>query len=198
MEKSIASFTKEYGNSIRRALRKKATTRPLRGLRGHRRSNAGNDAFTAKEYDKAIYPVRPERLWPRASVWTDSNAVFNSALAYESKRATWPRRSRATSSASPSAMTKAEISLRGQPAEAQWGSERGHRHHAGRAQASTTKGTDAGRGGLPPCKRPGRVSEVVDQRGGKRSEGPGNCVLHSPAGPASTRARPTRRAAPTR
>lgn len=47
--------------------------------------NSGNDAFTAKDYDKAIANyARSERI-AKAFGQTDTNAVFNSALAYESK-----------------------------------------------------------------------------------------------------------------
>lgn len=47
--------------------------------------NAGNDAFTAKNYDQAIKNyARSERI-AKAFGQVDTNAIFNSALAYESK-----------------------------------------------------------------------------------------------------------------
>lgn len=47
--------------------------------------NGGNDAFTAKDYDKAIAMYGQSERIAKAFGQVDSNAVFNSALAYESK-----------------------------------------------------------------------------------------------------------------
>lgn len=47
--------------------------------------NGGNDAFTQKQYDKAIEGYLQSERISKALGRVDSNAVFNSALAYESK-----------------------------------------------------------------------------------------------------------------
>lgn len=47
--------------------------------------NAGNDAFTAKEYEKAISNYARSEKIAKAFGQADTNAIFNSALAYESK-----------------------------------------------------------------------------------------------------------------
>lgn len=47
--------------------------------------NGGNDAFTKKEYDQAIAGYRQSERIAKAFGRVDSNAVFNSALAYEAK-----------------------------------------------------------------------------------------------------------------
>lgn len=47
--------------------------------------NTGNDAFTAKEYDKAIALYGNSERIAKAFGAVDTNAIFNSALAYESK-----------------------------------------------------------------------------------------------------------------
>ena len=47
--------------------------------------NAGNDAFTAKNYDAAISNYARSEKIAKAFGHADTNAVFNSALAYESK-----------------------------------------------------------------------------------------------------------------
>lgn len=47
--------------------------------------NSGNDAFTAKNYDKAIENYARSEKIAKAFGQTDTNAIFNSALAYESK-----------------------------------------------------------------------------------------------------------------
>ncbi len=63
---------------------KQENVRALGALQG-RSLNEGNDAFTAKDYDKAIaYYGQSERI-AKAFDQVDTNAVFNSALAYESK-----------------------------------------------------------------------------------------------------------------
>lgn len=47
--------------------------------------NGGNDAFNGKDYDKAIAGYALSERIAKAFGQVDSNAVFNSALAYESK-----------------------------------------------------------------------------------------------------------------
>lgn len=47
--------------------------------------NKGNDAFSAKEYDKAIALYANSERIAKAFGGTDTNAIFNSALAYETK-----------------------------------------------------------------------------------------------------------------
>ncbi|MBK6832331.1 MAG: tetratricopeptide repeat protein [Flavobacteriales bacterium] len=47
--------------------------------------NAGNDAFTAKEYDRAIACYGRSEQIAKSFGQADTNAVFNSALAYEAK-----------------------------------------------------------------------------------------------------------------
>lgn len=47
--------------------------------------NGGNDAFTAKDYDRAIAMYGQSERIARAFGQVDTNAVFNSALAYDSK-----------------------------------------------------------------------------------------------------------------
>ena len=47
--------------------------------------NAGNDAFTAKNYDEAIARYAVSERIAKAFGQVDTNAIFNSALAYESK-----------------------------------------------------------------------------------------------------------------
>jgi tetratricopeptide (TPR) repeat protein len=47
--------------------------------------NAGNDAFTAKNYDEAIARYGVSERIAKAFGQVDTNAIFNSALAYESK-----------------------------------------------------------------------------------------------------------------
>ncbi|MFT3885583.1 MAG: hypothetical protein QM724_09175 [Flavobacteriales bacterium] len=47
--------------------------------------NGGNDAFNTKDYDKAITLYGESERIAKAFGQVDSNAVFNSALAYESK-----------------------------------------------------------------------------------------------------------------
>jgi len=47
--------------------------------------NAGNDAFTAKNYDLAISSYGRSEKIAKAFGQADTNAIFNSALAYESK-----------------------------------------------------------------------------------------------------------------
>ncbi len=47
--------------------------------------NGGNDAFNSKNYDKAILGYKQSERIAKAFGRVDSNAVFNSALAYEAK-----------------------------------------------------------------------------------------------------------------
>jgi tetratricopeptide (TPR) repeat protein len=47
--------------------------------------NAGNDAFTAKDYDRAIACYGRSEAIAKSFGQADTNAIFNSALAYESK-----------------------------------------------------------------------------------------------------------------
>lgn len=47
--------------------------------------NSGNDAFTAKDYDKAIARYGLSETIAKSFGQADTNAVFNSALAYEGK-----------------------------------------------------------------------------------------------------------------
>lgn len=83
LDKAIASFTK--ANELDKKGSEKADNdRALRGLQGMA-LNAGNDAFTAKEYDKAIMLYAQSEAVAKTFGEVDSNAVFNSALAYESK-----------------------------------------------------------------------------------------------------------------
>ena len=83
MEKAITSFTKAKELDTKNS-EKEANDKALRGLQGMA-LNAGNDAFTAKEYDKAIALYDQSAAVAKSFGETDSNAVFNSALAYESK-----------------------------------------------------------------------------------------------------------------
>lgn len=83
MEKAIASFTKAKELDTKNS-EKEANDKALRGLQGMA-LNAGNDAFTAKEYDKAIALYDQSAAVAKSFGETDSNAVFNSALAFESK-----------------------------------------------------------------------------------------------------------------
>lgn len=58
--------------------------RALRAMQGAS-LNAGNDAFGAKDYDKAIACYGQSEKVAKSFGEADTNAVFNSALAYESK-----------------------------------------------------------------------------------------------------------------
>jgi tetratricopeptide (TPR) repeat protein len=83
MEKSIASFTKAKELDTKGA-EKEGNDKALRGFQAMA-LNAGNDAFTAKEYDKAVQLYAQSEAIAKSFGEVDSNAVFNSALAYESK-----------------------------------------------------------------------------------------------------------------
>ncbi len=83
LEKSIASFIKAKELDTKNA-EKADNDKALRGLQAMA-LNAGNDAFTAKEYDKAILLYGQSESIAKNFGEVDSNAVFNSALAFESK-----------------------------------------------------------------------------------------------------------------
>lgn len=83
MDKAIASFTKAKELDTKGA-EKEGNDKALRGLQAMA-LNAGNDAFTAKEYDKAIGLYAQSEAVAKSFGEVDSNAVFNSALAFESK-----------------------------------------------------------------------------------------------------------------
>ncbi len=83
MEKAIASFTKAKELDTK-GTEKEGNDKALRGLQAMA-LNAGNDAFTAKDYDKAITLYAQSETVAKSFGEVDSNAVFNSALAYESK-----------------------------------------------------------------------------------------------------------------
>jgi tetratricopeptide (TPR) repeat protein len=83
MDKAVESYLKA------RELDTKGTYKDdiilnLAGLQGAS-LNAGNDAFVAKDYDGAIRNYARSEMISKAFGQLDSNAVFNSALAYEVK-----------------------------------------------------------------------------------------------------------------
>ncbi len=63
---------------------KKENDRALRVMQGMS-LNAGNEAFTAKEYDKAVALYANSERVAKAFGEADTNAIFNSALAFDSK-----------------------------------------------------------------------------------------------------------------
>jgi tetratricopeptide (TPR) repeat protein len=83
LERSVDSYLKANELDTKGSY-KVENVRALGALQGVS-LNAGNDAFTAKEYDKAIakYGIA-ERIASNFGQ-VDTNAVFNSALAYEAK-----------------------------------------------------------------------------------------------------------------
>lgn len=83
LDKAIASFVKAKELDTKNS-EKEANDKALRGLQAQA-LNSGNDAFTAKEYDKAILLYAQSEAVAKSFNEVDSNAVFNSALAYESK-----------------------------------------------------------------------------------------------------------------
>ncbi len=83
MTKAIESYLKAMELDTKNSYREE-NIRALGALQG-RSLNAGNDAFTAKEYDKAIELYGHSERIAKAFGQADTNAVFNSALAYESK-----------------------------------------------------------------------------------------------------------------
>ena len=83
IEKSVESYMK--ANELdTKASYKVENIRALGALQGTS-LNAGNKAFTAKEYDKAIKDYARAEMIAKAFGQVDTNAIFNSALAYESK-----------------------------------------------------------------------------------------------------------------
>ncbi len=83
MDKTIASYLKATELDTKNSYREE-NIRALGSLQG-RSLNMGNDAFTNKDYDKAIeFYGQSERI-AKAFGQADTNAVYNSALAYESK-----------------------------------------------------------------------------------------------------------------
>ena len=67
-----------------KAAYKRENNEALRAIQGAS-LNAGNDAFALKEYDKAIARYARSEQIAKSFGQVDTNAVFNSALAYESK-----------------------------------------------------------------------------------------------------------------
>ena len=83
MNNAIESYLKASELDTKNSYREE-NIRALGALQG-KSLNMGNDAFTAKNYDKAIeYYAQSERI-AKAFGQADTNAVYNSALAYESK-----------------------------------------------------------------------------------------------------------------
>ncbi len=82
LDKAVASFQKAMELDVKGA-EKENNQKALRALQGMA-LNAGNDAFTAKEYAKAIQLYGQSESIAKTFGEVDSNAVFNSALAYES------------------------------------------------------------------------------------------------------------------
>ena len=83
MEKSIESYLKATELDTKGSYRTE-NVQALGALQGMS-LNRGNDAFTAKDFDRAIaYYGQSEKI-AKAFGQVDTNAVFNSALAYESK-----------------------------------------------------------------------------------------------------------------
>ena len=90
MDKAVESYLKAdeldaKGNN------KEENMRALGALQGLS-LNSGNDAFTAKDYDKAIANYARSEKIAKAFGQTDTNAIFNSALAYESYIASLERK----------------------------------------------------------------------------------------------------------
>ena len=83
MEKAIESYLKALELDTKESY-KQENTLALGSLQV-RSLNKGNDAFTEKDFDKAIeYYSQSERI-AKSFGYADTNAVYNSALAYESK-----------------------------------------------------------------------------------------------------------------
>ena len=83
MDKAVASYKKAMELDTKGA-EKESNTRSLEALQGTA-LNEGNAAFEAKDYDKAIANYAMSENIAKSFGRVDSNAVFNSALAYESK-----------------------------------------------------------------------------------------------------------------
>jgi tetratricopeptide (TPR) repeat protein len=83
MEKAIDSYLKANELDVKGSY-KTENVRALGALQGAS-LNSGNDAFTAKNYDRAIALYANSERIAKAFGSIDTNAIFNSALAYESK-----------------------------------------------------------------------------------------------------------------
>jgi tetratricopeptide (TPR) repeat protein len=83
VEKAVESFIKAKELDAKNSY-KEENDRALMNLQVNA-LNGGNDAFTAKQYDKAIQGYLLSERIAKAFGAVDSNAVFNSALAYEAK-----------------------------------------------------------------------------------------------------------------
>lgn len=83
IDRAIDSYLKANELDTKGAY-KKENDLALRALQGQS-LNVGNDAFAAKEYDRAIARYAQSERVAQAFGQVDTNAVFNSALAYEAK-----------------------------------------------------------------------------------------------------------------
>lgn len=83
LQKAVDSYIKANELDTKHT-EKEGNDRALRALQGTA-LNAGNDAFTAKNYDLAITLYGESQRVAKAFGQVDTNAVFNGALAYESK-----------------------------------------------------------------------------------------------------------------
>jgi len=83
MDKSVDSYMKANELDVKGSY-KVENIKALGALQGLS-LNEGNDAFTAKNYDLAISNYARSEKIAKAFGQADTNAVFNSALAYESK-----------------------------------------------------------------------------------------------------------------
>lgn len=83
LDRAAESYMKANELDVKGAY-KRENTQALLAIQGAS-LNAGNDAFTAKEYDKAIARYARSEQIAKSFGQVDTNAVFNSALAYEAK-----------------------------------------------------------------------------------------------------------------
>ncbi len=83
LERAVESYLKANELDEKGAY-KRENTIALGALQGAS-LNAGNDAFTAKDYDRAVACYARSEQIAKAFGQVDTNAVFNSALAYEAK-----------------------------------------------------------------------------------------------------------------
>ncbi len=83
LAKAVDSYAKANELDTKGEYRKENLT-AMRSLQAEA-LNSGNDAFTAKDYDKAIALYAESERIAKSFNEVDSNAVFNSALAYETK-----------------------------------------------------------------------------------------------------------------
>jgi tetratricopeptide (TPR) repeat protein len=83
MDRAVESYIKATELDTKNSYRTE-NIRALGSLQG-RALNDGNDAFTGKNYDQAIAMYGQSERIAKAFGQVDTNAVFNSALAYESK-----------------------------------------------------------------------------------------------------------------